>query len=89
MAFLPSPLSWMSATSVTTDSFPAAGSGACSRMPWEPCSSAAGLNVPTFAAAPNAGQQITAYVGNTCWSMPWLFSVVNARSPVPAPTPIA
>ena len=32
IAFLPSPLSWMSTTSVTTESLPVAGSGACSRM---------------------------------------------------------
>ena len=60
MAFLPSPLSWMSATSVTTDSFPAGGSGACNRISCEPCNSMAQLNVPTLPAAPNAGQQITA-----------------------------
>jgi hypothetical protein len=60
MAFLPSPLSWMSATSVTTDSFPEAGSGACSRMDCEPCNSKAQLNFPISAPAANAGQQITA-----------------------------
>ena len=79
----------MSATSVTTDSLPAAGSGACNRIPCEPCKSMAQLNDPTLPAAPNAGQQITAYVGSTCWSMSWLFSVVNDKSSSPAPTPSA
>ena len=60
IAFLPSPLSWMSATSETTDSLPAGGRGACSRMACDPCKSMAQLNVPTLPAAPNAGQQITA-----------------------------
>src|SRR5271155_5492771 len=79
----------MSDTSVTTDSLPAAGSGACTRIPCEPCNSMAQLNDPTLPAAPNAGQQITAYVGSTCWSMSWLFSVVNDKSSSPAPTPSA
>ncbi|OVF00194.1 hypothetical protein B0173_04649 [Mycobacterium avium subsp. paratuberculosis] len=60
IAFLPSPLSWMSATSETTESLPAGGSGACSRMLCEPCNSMAQLNFPTNPAAPKAGQQITA-----------------------------
>src|ERR1700756_721184 len=89
MAFLPSPLSWMSATSDTTDSFPAAGSGPCSRMDCDPCKSMAQLNFPIRAPAPNAGQQITAKVGSTCWVMSWLLSVVNDKSSVPAPTPRA
>ena len=88
-AFLPSPLSWMSATSDTTLSLPAGGSGANNRIRWDPCSSMPKLNEPISAAAPNAGQAMTANVGSTCWSMSWLFSVVNARSSVPAPTPSA
>ena len=47
------------------------------------------LNDPTSAAAPHAGHAMTAYVGSTCCSMSWLFSVVKARSLVPAPTPSA
>ena len=43
IAFLPSPLSWMSATSATTLSLPAGGSGANSRISWDPCSSMAKL----------------------------------------------
>ena len=89
IAFLPSPLSWMSATSATTDSAPAAGSGAKSRISCEPCSSLPQLNEPTSEAAPNPMQQITAKVGSTCWGTSWLFSVVKARSSVPAPTPRA
>ena len=89
MPFLPSPLSWMSATSATTDSDPVAGSGADSRISWEPCNSIPALNEPTSPAAPNPMQQITAKVGSTCCAMSWLFSVVNARSSVPAPTPSA
>ena len=89
MAFLPSPLSWMSATSATTDSAPAAGSGAESRISCEPCSSFPQLNDPTSGAAAKPMQQITAKVGSTCCGRSWLFSVVNARSPVPAPTPRA
>jgi hypothetical protein len=79
----------MSATSLTTDSLPAAGSGACSRMDCDPCKSMAQLNFPILPAAANAGQQITAKVGSTCWAMSWLLSVVNARSSVPQPTPRA
>src|SRR6195952_3963535 len=89
MAFLPSPLSWMSATSEVTLSLPDVGNGACRRICCEPCRSMAQLNDPTSAAAPHAGQAMTAYVGSTCWVMSWLFSVVNAKSLVPAPTPSA
>ena len=60
IAFLPSPLSWMSATSATTLSLPAAGSGANSRISWDPCSSIAKLNVPILAAAANGRQAMTA-----------------------------
>ena len=89
MAFLPGPLSWISATSATTDNDPDAGNGADSRISWDPCSSMPQLNEPTSGAAAKPIQQITAKVGSTCWGMSWLFSVVYARSPVPAPTPSA
>ncbi len=89
IAFLPSPLSWMSATSETTDREPEAGSGANNRISCDPCSSIPQLNDPTLAAAAKPMQQMTAKVGNTCWVMSWLFSVVNDKSPVPAPTPSA
>ncbi len=79
----------MSATSDTTLNRPAGGSGANSLISCDPCSSMPKLNVPILPIAPNAGQAITAYVGNTCWGMPWLFSVVKARSSRPAPTPSA
>ena len=60
IAFLPSPLSWMSATSLTTLSAPAAGSGANSRMLCDPCSSRLKSNDPMLAAAANGEQAMTA-----------------------------
>src|SRR5581483_7960747 len=78
-----------SATSATTLSLPAGGRGLNTLICCEPCSSMPKLNVPILPIAPKAGQAITAYVGSTCCSMSWLFSVVNARSSRPQPTPSA
>src|SRR3954470_1931084 len=47
------------------------------------------LKEPILPAAAKPVQAMTEYVGSTCCGMSWLFSVVNARSSVPAPTPSA
>src|SRR6478736_122715 len=60
IAFLPSPLSWMSATSATTLSLPVGGSGLCSRISWDPCRSMAKLNLPILPAAAKGRQAMTA-----------------------------
>ena len=59
-AFLPGPLSWMSATSLTTLSRPAGGSGLNTRMAWEPCSRRLKSKLPIVVAAANGEQAITA-----------------------------
>src|SRR5258705_9579373 len=66
IAFLPSPLSWMSATSATTLSLPDGGSGLNSRIPWDPWSRMAKLNGPILADPANGGQAITEEVGRIC-----------------------
>ena len=55
-----SSLSWMSATSLTTLSRPAGGSGLNTRMAWDPCSRRLKSKLPIVVAAANGEQAITA-----------------------------
>jgi hypothetical protein len=72
---------------------PSTGMAPLSSMDSSPCTSMAQLKSPIIEKAPPPTPTMTAKVGSTCWSMCWLFSVVNcsswAGSTDPAPTPTA
>jgi len=68
---------------------PSGGIGLCSVTRCSPWTSMAGLKVPMLRSTPAPLGITTGKVGNTCWSTPAVFSVVNASSSPPAPMPTA
>ena len=58
-------------------------------MPCVPCTIRNGLNEPILSIGTPPPPMITANVGNTRCATSFVFSVVNASSLVPAPTPTA
>jgi hypothetical protein len=66
---------------------PSGGIGPKSSMPCSPCTSMAGLKLPILLNGAPPPPMITANVGSTCCGVSLVFSVVNASSSVPAPTP--
>jgi hypothetical protein len=83
-------LSYIATISPTSVAVPSTGIGRCRVTDCWPCTSRAGLNEPMLPIADPRPQPITTgNVGNTCWSTPLVFSVVNASSSVPAPIPTA
>ena len=90
----PLPLSQMAVISPVVSTSPLTGMGPLRVMASSPCTSMAGLNVPTDPKAPAPPTpSTTAMVGRTCWSTSVVFSVVKASSSsgstAPAPTPRA
>ena len=84
------PLSYMPTSSLVIVTVPSTGIGRWSVTACWPWTSSAGLNVPMSRIADPLPHPITTgNVGNTCWSMPLVFSVVNASSCSPAPMPTA
>jgi hypothetical protein len=84
------PLSYIATSSLVIDAVPSTGIGRCSVTACWPWTSSAGLKVPMLPIADPLPQPITTgKVGNTSWSTPLVFSVVNANSSWPAPMPTA
>ena len=79
----------MPVISATVLTVPSTGNSRCSVMRCSPCTSIAGLNDPMLPNTPLTSAIVTTWVGRARWVTFMEFSVVNARSSTPAPTPRA
>ena len=85
----PLTLSYTPVISAVVEARPCGSSSRWSTIRCSPWTSIAGLNDPMVPNTPETSASVTTIVGSARWVMFIEFSVVNARSSVPAPTPRA